>query len=280
MPATFNIPTQLVIPGQLIASALWNGEFKNIFDNLTPGGIDDYSQTSTQMQIQTDPFPGSVISLPTGLNGELERLRFIVSGMIGENFWYQGRPTTIDGPITLQSIAAYMLGHDHGGTGVGAAGDYNRGRQLPTEGLMDGSVTFAKLAATERFASGTKMAFFQAAAPTGWTQITTHNDKALRVVSGSGGGSGGSQALSTTLAHSHVVDSHQHIISAEGVLTTDTGSAASLAQSGGQQAFTHDSHVHHVPAHSHGGATGAASVGTNSQLGALAYVDMILCSKN
>jgi hypothetical protein len=34
--------------------------------------------------------------------------------------------------------------------------------------------------------------FFQASAPTGWTQVTTHNDKALRVVSGTGGGSGGS----------------------------------------------------------------------------------------
>jgi hypothetical protein len=32
--------------------------------------------------------------------------------------------------------------------------------------------------------------FFQAAAPTGWTQSATHNDKALRVVSGTGGGFG------------------------------------------------------------------------------------------
>ncbi len=32
--------------------------------------------------------------------------------------------------------------------------------------------------------------FFQSAAPTGWTQITTHNNKALRVVSGTGGGFG------------------------------------------------------------------------------------------
>lgn len=32
--------------------------------------------------------------------------------------------------------------------------------------------------------------FYQSSAPTGWTQITTHNDKALRVVSGTGGGFG------------------------------------------------------------------------------------------
>ena len=39
--------------------------------------------------------------------------------------------------------------------------------------------------------------FYQAAAPTGWTKITTHNDKALRVVSGTGGGSGGTLAFSS-----------------------------------------------------------------------------------
>lgn len=36
--------------------------------------------------------------------------------------------------------------------------------------------------------------FYQASAPSGWSQVTTHNNKALRVVSGTGGGfgSGGS----------------------------------------------------------------------------------------
>jgi hypothetical protein len=32
--------------------------------------------------------------------------------------------------------------------------------------------------------------FYQSSAPTGWTKVTTHNDKALRVVSGTGGGFG------------------------------------------------------------------------------------------
>ena len=54
--------------------------------------------------------------------------------------------------------------------------------------------------------TGSVMMFYQAAAPTGWTQSTTHNDKALRVVSGTGGGSGGSTAFSTAwtnISHSH-----------------------------------------------------------------------------
>ena len=42
------------------------------------------------------------------------------------------------------------------------------------------------------FAVGTTLVFCQPGAPTGWVKDTTHNNKALRVVSGSGGGSGGS----------------------------------------------------------------------------------------
>ena len=52
--------------------------------------------------------------------------------------------------------------------------------------------------------SGTKMLFAQEAAPTGWTKETIHNDKTLRVVSGSGGGSGGVQAFSTVFGRTAV----------------------------------------------------------------------------
>lgn len=46
------------------------------------------------------------------------------------------------------------------------------------------------------FASGTVSVFQQTSAPVGWTKITTHNDKALRVVSGAAG-SGGATAFSS-----------------------------------------------------------------------------------
>ena len=52
------------------------------------------------------------------------------------------------------------------------------------------------------FPAGTVMLFIQAAAPTGWTKSTAHNDKALRIVSGSGGGSGGSNVFSTAFGAS------------------------------------------------------------------------------
>ena len=49
------------------------------------------------------------------------------------------------------------------------------------------------------FKTGTKMVFNQTAAPTGWTKVTSANDVALRLVSGSVG-TGGSVAFETALA--------------------------------------------------------------------------------
>ena len=48
------------------------------------------------------------------------------------------------------------------------------------------------------FPSGTAMLFQQTSVPTGWTKSTTHNDKALRVVSGTVG-TGGTTAFSTAM---------------------------------------------------------------------------------
>jgi hypothetical protein len=83
---------------------------------------------------------------------------------------------------------------------------------------------------TSYFPAGTKMIFYQAAPPTGWTKDTSHNDKALRVVSGPGGGSGGTHELSTppSTAHKHTVSSHRHAASlaasVSGSITVDTSS--------------------------------------------------------
>ena len=69
------------------------------------------------------------------------------------------------------------------------------------------------------FPSGTAMLFQQTSAPTGWTKQTTHNDKALRVVSGSAS-SGGTNAFSTVMAQTVVgnttlsttnIPAHNHI---------------------------------------------------------------------
>lgn len=50
------------------------------------------------------------------------------------------------------------------------------------------------------FPTSTVWVFYQANAPTGWTKATTQNNKALRVVSGTGGGAGGTNAFTTTMS--------------------------------------------------------------------------------
>jgi len=59
--------------------------------------------------------------------------------------------------------------------------------------------------------SGTKMLFQQTTAPTGWTKDTTHNDKALRVVTGTVG-SGGASAFSSVFGSSKLTGSHTLVI--------------------------------------------------------------------
>ena len=113
---------------------------------------------------------------------------------------------------------------------------------ITTAKIADNAVTAAKLADTAVFASGTKMLFQQTAAPTGWTKDTSHNDKALRITSGTVS-TGGSVAFETAFASqtpagsisnsvsgstaSHTlsvseIPSHTHTIS--GTYTRDDGS--------------------------------------------------------
>lgn len=84
-------------------------------------------------------------------------------------------------------------------TGAGASGFADAPTTAGTSLTWNGSAfTWASAAA---FASGTVMLFVQTSAPTGWTKSTTHNDKALRVVSGTAS-SGGSVAFTTAFASS------------------------------------------------------------------------------
>jgi hypothetical protein len=135
------------------------------------------------------------------------------------------------------------------------------------------------------FASGTVLLFYQAAAPTGWTQVTTQNDKALRVVSGTGGGTGGSVAFATafgtpavsgsvgaTTLSTSQIPSHDHTIpfgnNAGGCLVIP----AVLPQSANSPAFST-------------GGTGGGGSHTHSLSSAtttinVQYIDIILCSAN
>jgi hypothetical protein len=138
--------------------------------------------------------------------------------------------------------------------------------------MADGTTT------TTFFATGTTLLFYQASAPTGWTKVTTHDNKALRVVSGTGGGSGGTTNFTTVFA-SRTVPLPQHTHP-----WTNTGSNYGAPAPGNMAARTSPG----IAAAFDGGygigdvtfTIGNAGTATPTMDFAVQYIDVILCSKN
>jgi hypothetical protein len=134
------------------------------------------------------------------------------------------------------------------------------------------------------FSSGTAILFVQTSAPTGWTKSTTHNNKALRVVSGAAS-SGGSVAFTTAFASQSVsgtvgsttlstsqMPSHQHNFT----FTIGTsGGQFGLIDSGN----TGSSGTPVVTATGGGGSHDHSFTGTAINL-AVQYVDVIIATKD
>lgn len=177
-----------------------------------------------------------------------------------------------------------------------------------------GNLTWTTVTSEDFIPNGSVMVFFQANAPTGWTKVTTQNDKTLRVVSGTGGGTGGDWAMSageTTSSHGgHVhagaahthshnlsagahtlstseMPSHSHnitlgggnpwnIYAARGQHNSNSGSA------GTSSAGSSSSHSHSLSGSiSSGGSGDTSSAGSHTHtIAAPQYIDVIICSKD
>jgi hypothetical protein len=145
------------------------------------------------------------------------------------------------------------------------------------------------------FASGTRMPFAQAAAPTGWTQDITDNanNRMLRVVNTAGNGVGGSDdpsVNSTTMvahthtftgsalaAHTHSDAGHQHSIETRNTLTQG-GPNATNAWFNVNASATGVGYAN-IQASSAGTPAGSNST-TSGVSWTPRYIDMIICSKN
>ena len=151
----------------------------------------------------------------------------------------------------------------------------------------DASVARATLGAAPAslIPPGTVMSFFQATAPAGWTQVTTHHNKALRVVGSTGGDSGGSVAFtsaftsqavsgwnSATTLTSAQIPAHTHSLSVYG-----TSGGGANPSGGGGGVITGmpitDAGTGGGGSHSH------IFTGTAINL-AVQYIDIIIASKD
>ena len=137
----------------------------------------------------------------------------------------------------------------------------------PATGLIRESVLPAT---TGPIASGSKSVFHQTAAPSGWTKDVTHNNKAMRVVSGSVVG-GGSVAFTTAFASKTPVGT----LSTTAITATIGATAITLAQMPSHtHAFTTDSAGSHTHTYlnlgntvqvASGGGTGRSSASQSTQ---------------
>ena len=100
--------------------------------------------------------------------------------------------------------------------------------------------------------SGTKILFQQTSAPVGWTKDTTHDNKSLRVVTGTAG-TGGSINFTTAFGSQNVGDT---------TLTTDQIPSHTHTFSGGGSTGNAGGHGHSIndPGHQHSITTGVGSV--------------------
>jgi len=122
--------------------------------------------------------------------------------------------------------------------------------------------------------SGTRMLFQQTNAPVGWTKDVTHNDKALRVVSGAAGSGGALDFSAAFVAGSvdgHILTINEIPAHSHGapVFARD-GSSAHLGDGGGSSTF---------PGVTTGEAGGGASHSHTLNL-AIKYVDIIIATKD
>jgi hypothetical protein len=153
-----------------------------------------------------------------------------------------------------------------------------------TAGITFPDGTTQITAATSAFSSGTVLLFYQAAAPTGWTQVTTQNNKALRVVSGTGGVSGGSVAFTTAFASQSVAGTVGATTLSTTQIPSHTHNAFAGTAAGSFPFFGYSSGYNQnlsaaTSSTGSGGSHDHTFSGTAINL-AVQYIDVIIASKN
>jgi hypothetical protein len=164
------------------------------------------------------------------------------------------------GRVQSQSGGSGATAVVHNDTSINADADTVARRDALGRLKVDGggsgqdAVNHNDLASFSSIPSGSRMLFYQASAPSGWSQITSVNDRVIRVVSTSGGGTGGSWTISGLSVLDHVLTvnempGHSHTM----------GSAGSHSHSGSTN--TAGQHQHSIDAG--GGANGPGFVVDN-----------------
>jgi hypothetical protein len=228
--------------------------------------------------------------------GDGTELAFTSAGSAGQVLLSNGASAPSFGALPTVNLATGVTGTlpvGNGGTGATTLtannvllGNGTSAVQVVAPGssgnVLTSNGTTWTSGAAPGFPAGTVMLFVQTAAPTGWTKSTTHNNKALRVVSGSAG-SGGSVAFTTAFASQSAsgtvgsttlttaqMPSHRHFVTNSGS-TFQFGSYAATGNNNGNGWYT--------DFEGGGGSHNHTFTGSTIDL-AVQYVDVILATKD
>jgi hypothetical protein len=276
----FTCPLIVTIPGQLIASSLWNNEFINIFTNGNPLGIGAYSDTDPQMQTSTDPFPSGT-SRPTSLAGELERIRYILNLIIGQTYWYNHPHTSLETLFTAPPLVAsgtvmvfYQAAAPIGWMQVVTHNDQAL-RVVSSAGGGSGGINplSTGLNHTHTMANHTHTGADHTHTMANHTHSTPNHQHNLNDV-GAGSGNAGSTQIGTTTP-----------IGPTKALTLDSGGSGNLRIAGGgtdvSGASTSGTPSTNTSDSTTPGAGGVPNPNTTDAIApTFQYIDVIICSKN
>ena len=163
---------------------------------------------------------GSALPVASGGTGATS-----LAGLIDQTTDITGVTPVANGGTGASTLTANNVVVGNGTSAVNFVAPGSSGNVLTSNGTTWTS------AAAAAFDSGTLMLFQQTAAPTGWTKSTTHDNKALRIVSGTAG-TGGTVAFTSAFTSQTPTGSV--------TITSVTGSAGATTLSTPQ-----------IPSHSH-----------------------------
>ena len=276
-----------------------------LIKNNTSGGFDIRVRAATGASVS---IPNGVTSIVycDGTNFNLGIAQTSVAAGTGVSISVVGATTTVNntgvlsfntrtGAVTQTSAdVTTALGYTPPTpTGTGASGTWGIDvtGNANTASNLNGTWT--------QMPTGTVTNFFQAAAPTGWTQNNTYTNHMMRIVSGTGGGSGGTDSpiLNNTSipAHTHIFTGTELAVHTHGITDPSHNHAslnngfAGLSGSGnvGYASYNNGASLYTANALT-GISINSASAGTPSGTNAAntavswspQYIDNILCVKN
>jgi hypothetical protein len=269
--------------------------------SLTNGGTGATTQTGAANNI----LPSQAGNAGYILTTDASNTSWVSLGTVGLTSWSGGTTgltpsAATTGAVTVSGTLALASGGTGATTQATAANNIlpsqagNAGEFLTTDGT---NVSWSS-AATD-IPSGTTMLFMQAAAPTGWTQVTTQNNVGIRIVNTAGGGTGGTISFSTLFSPTSTYTGSVTITS--GQVGDTTLSVAQLASHdhylgnvctwGGSVDDPPGAGNNHNNSQPTSATAGSSDVHTHTLIGVVAggnftsnfdlqYVDVIAASKN